>query len=210
MILCFHIIEPTSLCQSFIHLWWVSSTQILAYLVRIRKKGREKEEKKKKEIRRRCRLSRLFLSFFSFVPVHAPLPQLHPHSHLACRLITNSSFLLSSHCRLVRSFLFICFFFTSLMSNYRSQTTLSSLYSFPTIRQYPPQRYYYSSNEYSSSPFLSYTDSSTSYDPYSSLLNYYDEDEEAAAYLSEYHQQYSPSSSSSSYRKGSRARNISR
>ncbi len=95
------------------------------------------------------------------------------------------------------------------MSNYSSQT-LPPSYLYPIIRQYTPQSYYYSFNEYSSSPLLSrisYTPT-LPHDGYTSSFKYYDDEE---AFLSEYyhhhhhhHRQYSH------HRKPNRARNTSR
>ncbi len=95
------------------------------------------------------------------------------------------------------------------MSNYSSQRRPPP-YSYSIVRQYPPQPYYYSFNEYSSSPLLthvSYTDTQ----PYSSLLKYYDDDDDET-YLSEYYRHYHHSTHRqySNNQKSTRARNISR
>ncbi|CAF0961298.1 unnamed protein product [Adineta steineri] len=70
------------------------------------------------------------------------------------------------------------------MNNYPSQT-LSPIYPYSVVHQYPPQPYYYSYNEYSSSPLLSPTSYiSQPHDRYSSVVKYYDD---ADAYISEYY-----------------------
>jgi hypothetical protein len=105
------------------------------------------------------------------------------------------------------------------MNNYPSQT-LSPMYPYSIVHQYPPQAYYYSYNEYPSSSLLSpmsYT--SLPRDRYSSSVKYYDDETAAAAaaaaYFSEYHHRHHHSHRSnhgqySNNQRSNRARNISR
>jgi hypothetical protein len=94
------------------------------------------------------------------------------------------------------------------MSNYSSQT-LPPTYRYPIVHQYTPQSYYYTFNEYSSSPVLSRVSYPSNHDEYSSSSYIYYDDEET--YLTEYyhhhhrhHRQYS------NHPKPNRARNTSR
>lgn len=77
--------------------------------------------------------------------------------------------------------------FLLIMNNYPSQT-LPPIYPYPIIRQYSSQPYYYSYDEYPSSPQLSrisYATPSLPYDQYSSPVKYYNNDDET--YLFEQH-----------------------
>ncbi|CAF1611208.1 unnamed protein product, partial [Adineta ricciae] len=78
------------------------------------------------------------------------------------------------------------------MNNYPSQT-LSPIYPYSVIHQYPPQPYYYSYNEYPSSLLLSpvsYT--SLPHDRYSSSVQYYDDkDPYVSEYYHHHHQHHS-------------------
>ncbi len=101
------------------------------------------------------------------------------------------------------------------MNNYPSQT-LPSVYPYPIVPQYSLHPYYYSYNEYRSSPFFSpmlYT-TTTPREQYSLPLKYYDDEK---TYFSENHHHHHHHSSHrshhrqySNHSKSSRAHNTSR
>ena len=93
------------------------------------------------------------------------------------------------------------------MSNYSSQT-LPPTYRYPIVHQYTPQSYYYTFNEYSSSPILPRVSYPSTRDQYSSSYVYYDDED---AFLTEYyHHHHQRHRQYSNHSKPNRARNTSR